>query len=195
MPFTLRSADGADASTKPGFTAVLFDWRGTLFHDETDEDFSWKTGVYRGAILRISNDLYELRKVQQQPKPAAAGSDAASARALVVRTEEENDKYIRQHFGETQRERTRRAAYYASAFGRGTRRGDDVVLRRPMRSSLRTTLRDWPRRHHKHNHYQRHRQRSRRSRDARLSARCEGDARTRHSQASRPLGRQPHHSR
>jgi Protein of unknown function (DUF2786) len=86
--------------------------------------FSWKTGFYRGAILRISNRLYEQRKAQKQP----AAEDAASIRALVVRTDQENDEYIRQHFGETRRGRARRAAYYASAVARGRRRGDDVSL-------------------------------------------------------------------
>jgi hypothetical protein len=90
--------------------------------------FSWKTAFYRGAILRISNRLSEQRKVQQQPAPAADGANAASMRALVVRTEQENDQYIRQHFGETQPGRARRTAYNASAFGRGKQRGDDVSL-------------------------------------------------------------------
>jgi hypothetical protein len=39
MPPASGSAEVAHGSAQNGFTAVLFDWRGTLFHDESDQDW------------------------------------------------------------------------------------------------------------------------------------------------------------
>ncbi len=97
--------------------------------------FSWKTAFYRGALLRISNRLYAQRKAQQRqqpaaPKPAAveAAPAGAAVTALVVRTDQENADYIRQHFGAVRQCKTRRARYDTAAYRRGHERGGDVSL-------------------------------------------------------------------
>jgi hypothetical protein len=81
--------------------------------------FTWKTAFYRGALLCISNRLHEQRKVQRSDGPVTA---------LVLRTEQENDNYIRQRFGEVQKGRGPRRGYHAGAWQRGHERGADVSL-------------------------------------------------------------------
>ena len=92
--------------------------------------FTWKTAFYRGALLRIATRLSAQRKSQQQPPPAHAAASAAAGRvtALVLRTDQENAAYIRQHYGEPRQGRARRAGYHAAAYQRGHERGADVSL-------------------------------------------------------------------
>lgn len=75
--------------------------------------------AHRGALLRISNRLYEQRQVQKSE---------GLVTALVVRTDQENAAYIDQHFGELRKGRPRRAGYHAGAYERGKDRGGDVSL-------------------------------------------------------------------
>ncbi len=91
---------------------------------------TWKTAFYRGALLRIANRLSAQRRAEQQPPPAhaAASSEAGRVMALVLRTDQENAAYIRQHYGEPRQERARRAGYHAAAYQRGHERGADVSL-------------------------------------------------------------------
>ena len=81
--------------------------------------FSWKTAFYRGAVLRISNRLYEQRKATQIDAPVTA---------LMLRTEQENADWIRQHHGELHKAKARSSRYVASAYERGKQRGGDVNL-------------------------------------------------------------------
>lgn len=81
--------------------------------------FTWKTAFYRGAILRISNRLYEQRQARKDDGPVTA---------LVLRTDHENADYIRTHHGELRKGRPRRAEYHAGAYERGKDRGGDVSL-------------------------------------------------------------------
>jgi len=92
--------------------------------------FTWKTAFYRGALLRIATRLSAQRKAQQQPPPthAAASATAGGVTALVLRTDQENAAYIRQHYGEPRQGRARRAGYHAAAYQRGHERGADVSL-------------------------------------------------------------------
>ncbi len=92
--------------------------------------FTWKTAFYRGALLRIATRLAAQRKAQQQPPPAHVGASAAAGRvtALVLRTDQENAAYIRQHYGEPRQGRARRVGYHAAAYQRGHERGADVSL-------------------------------------------------------------------
>ena len=81
--------------------------------------FSWKTAFYRGAVLRISNRLYEQRKAAQSDAPLTA---------LMLRTEQENADWIRQHHGELRKAKNQRRRYLAGAYERGEQRGNDVSL-------------------------------------------------------------------
>jgi hypothetical protein len=81
--------------------------------------FTWKTAFYRGAILRISNRLYEQRHARQDDGPVTA---------LVLRTDHENAAYIDQRFGDVRKGRPRRAEYHSGAYERGKQRGGDVSL-------------------------------------------------------------------
>jgi hypothetical protein len=86
--------------------------------------FTWKTAFFRGAVLRISNRLYEQRHGAQDDAPVTA---------LVLRTDHENAAYIDQHFGEVRKGRPRRTGYHAGAYERGKDRGGDVTLARTPR--------------------------------------------------------------
>jgi len=92
--------------------------------------FTWKTAFYRGALLRIATRLSAQRRAQQQPSPAHAAASATAGRvtALVLRTDQENVAYIRQHYGEPRQRRARRVGYHAAAYQRGHERGADVSL-------------------------------------------------------------------
>jgi len=91
---------------------------------------TWKTGFYRGALLRIATRLSAQRKAQQQPPPTRTTASATAGRvtALVLRTDQENAAYIWQRYGEPRQGRPRRDGYHAAAYQRGHERGADVSL-------------------------------------------------------------------